>query len=284
MALNVSQIINDTITHNKVYRLQSELDILEAVDSKDINPTSIYRTTHIKKILTNIDNDENNKYEKDNNLLEHKKLMKYAIYKVRWHTLSIDHRLNRLNEYLERMLVNNTSIKSRLVEMISDKTLKTKDVDYRIDIGKIISIKILSTNNGEFILNDPNNKVVKKKSKSSKTKTAKVSKDKTAKVSKDKTAKASKDKTVKASKASKDKTAKASKDKTVKASKASKDKTVKASKDKTVKASKASKDKTVKASKDKTVKASKDKTVKASKASKDKTAKASKNKTPRSKK
>jgi hypothetical protein len=144
------QMIDNSVTANRVYRLQSELDTLKSESGE--NKTRSQRIEHINKILSDIEKNNLHKYADENELIQHKLTMKDAVYKVKWHTLTPAHKLNRLDEYLDRVLVVDIKIKSKLRDMIKDKSLKTKDIDYRIDMGKIISIKILSTDNGKFVL------------------------------------------------------------------------------------------------------------------------------------
>lgn len=152
MTITAIEIIDDSIRKNRIYRLQSELFALKEGEQNSRVEAQIYQ---INSILANIEKDRKEKNDDVNKLKDHKKEMKDAVYKVRWNSLTVDHRLNRLNEYLERTLVTDQKIIDRLIEMVKESELKSKDIEYKIDIGKIISIKILEAENGKFVLNDP---------------------------------------------------------------------------------------------------------------------------------
>lgn len=169
------EIIDDSIRKNRIYRLQSELTALQNAEPTTKILASI---EEINKILADIEEHRKIRNADTLDLKDHKRKMKEAVYKARWHTLTIDQRTNRLNEYLERALVMDETIIDRLREMVKTNELKSRDVEYRIDLGKIISIKILEAENGKFVLNDPKKAKSKSRSKTRSKSNAKATKAK----------------------------------------------------------------------------------------------------------
>jgi cobalamin biosynthesis Mg chelatase CobN len=225
MTITAMEVIDDSIRNNRIYRLQSELNALE---EGELNSGIEARIQQIRTILADIEKDRQEKNLDGEKLKDHKRQMKEAVYKARWHTLNADQRLNRLNEYLTRALVVDQNIISRLREMVRANELKSKDVEYRIDMGKIISIKILTAEDGKFVLEDPSAKSKSKsKSKSGSTSKSGSSRSKTKRVAKSKATKSvTKKKTTSNDSSSANSKAKASKARPLKA-KASKAKAAK---------------------------------------------------------
>jgi hypothetical protein len=186
MTIVAMEIIDNSIRTNRTHRLRSELEALEA---GELNPGIQSRIQQIERILADIEKDQLLKNTDMDRLQDHKRKMKEAVYKARWHTLTVDQQVNRLNEYLERALVLDQKILTRLREMVRTSELKSKDIEYRIDMGKIISIKILEAEDGRFVLNDPKTKSKSRSKSASKAKAtkAKASKAKATKAKASKT-------------------------------------------------------------------------------------------------
>lgn len=170
------QIIDNTITANRVFRLQNEIRSLE-LGSKgvDNNPKISDRIKQIKKILADLDSEKSKTTSASDKLNEHKLKMKQAVYQTRWPNLSADQKLNRLSEYLDRMLITDNNIKNTLSNMITSGDLKTKDVNYKIDIGKIVSLSVLKVENNNFALNLPDKNKTNNKTNNKASKTVKAS-------------------------------------------------------------------------------------------------------------
>lgn len=151
--LSADEILDRAITSNRTHRLKSELDSLKQDDRCDNS-----RINHIQKILEEISKESTESTNKNSNFVEHKQKMKDAMYKKRWHYLTLEQKLNRLDEYLSRILMDDLEIKNKLISMIKLNTLKSQDIEYKMEIGKIFVIKSLSVEDGKFVLNDSKSK------------------------------------------------------------------------------------------------------------------------------
>lgn len=193
MTKEALEIIDRTIVHNRLWRLRSELEGYE----KLVDRESRRNAERLRTIIARLETENENKETEDTQFAKHKEAMKDAIYRNRWVALNADIKINRLNEYFERSLLSDNDIKVRLIEMVRDKTLRPKDVEYRVEVGKIVSIKILEVVDGKYVIKDDETKKA-----GSKNSAKSASKDKPNKVAK--TAKAAKTaKTVKTVKTAK---------------------------------------------------------------------------------
>lgn len=70
------------------------------------------------------------------------------IYKREWHKLPENHKINRLNEYIDRLnSKNKTDTYNILLELLKEKKLNNKVVNYDVRNGQINEIKGLIYNN-----------------------------------------------------------------------------------------------------------------------------------------
>ncbi len=80
------------------------------------------------------------------------------LYQKAWTKLTAIHKIIKVKEYVNALLVKNDSdkqeLKEKLVEMVKNKVLTKKDsVLYDSVKGKVISIPILEYKNGKYIIN-----------------------------------------------------------------------------------------------------------------------------------
>ena len=177
MTKEALEIIDRTIVHNRLWRLRSELEGYERLVDRE----SRRNAERLRTIIARLETENENKETEDTQFAKHKEAMKDAIYRNRWVALNTDIKINRLNEYFERSLLSDNDIKVRLIEMVRDKTLRPKDVEYRVEVGKIVSIKILEVVDGKYVIKDDETKTKKAGSKSG---TKSASKDKPNEVAK----------------------------------------------------------------------------------------------------
>ena len=139
---NLKKDINGIIKDNKIYRFISQLKDCKNFEKKKIE--SILQCLQINELSDNID-----PKQKLNDFI---KTIDEHQYKKSWNKLRDFQKKNRLEEYINKLKLDD-SIKNTLLQMLEEKKLKSnKSVNYDIIIGNIINIKCLILENNKYII------------------------------------------------------------------------------------------------------------------------------------
>lgn len=135
--------VDGIIKANKLHRFESELNDCEDDERRIV----------LNQIINTIKSHKDQKQIKDEKIQAHFETLENSQYQKKWQYLSLDLKLNRLEEFMTRTNVTEEN-KIKLRKSITDNVLKTKDIQYNLNKGCIDEIS-------ETILNKPNTTSVK---------------------------------------------------------------------------------------------------------------------------
>ena len=141
---SIKKNIGDTIKDNKIFRFVTQLQYCTNKDDKE----------KIQRILQKLQTVESEYNENPTHKLDEfiKTLDEYQ-YKKSWNKLRDFQKKNRLEEYMNRITLDDSD-KIKLFELLKDKKLNSnKSVEYNISDGILINIKCLVLENNKYVVN-----------------------------------------------------------------------------------------------------------------------------------
>lgn len=166
--------IDDLLKANKIYRFETELT----------NTVNKDRCKMISDILNKIRLIKNPETIKTEQMNDYVKILVESQYKKKWHVLNLDQKLDRINTYLIELGIDtDVKLKNKIIKCVKNAEIKTKDIKYDFNAGKIMQITLLQKNDdGSYKLNIKDSTTKAKTKEIKEIKEPKESKDKTDKI------------------------------------------------------------------------------------------------------
>ena len=138
MTSNYFNQIDRIVKTNKLYRFKAEIEDTDDEERKIILNNLV--------IMYNAHKDE--KQIKDDTMKAYFKVLKFSQYQKKWQLLTLEQKMNRMEEYIKRNVFDDNKTIKFLNNALTTGVLKTKDIKYDIHTCQIEIVSIIVIDEG----------------------------------------------------------------------------------------------------------------------------------------